>query len=210
VAPPDRSERPASDLGEDQDLALRRLVLRFVLGFGCLFAAVWVLAYFFRVEVEMASHWFVDRFGGPGVAVGFFIPDAFTLPLPNDAFTMFGRLGGMPYWSVVFWGSLGSIAGGSTGWAIGYWGLSHLPTLRAWFERKGATILARVHRRGTIALAAAALTPIPYSVTCWAAGAVKMPFWRFFAVSTLRIVRVAFYLWLIEAGVTAAMATPVQ
>lgn len=196
---------------DDDALALRRLVVRFALGFGALFFGVWALVVFFRTEVELASHWFVDTLGGPGIAVGFFIPDAFTLPIPNDAFTVFGRLGGMPFWRVVMWGSLGSLAGGSTGWAIGYWGVSRLPALRNYFERKGALIIERVHRQGSWALAAAALTPIPYSITCWAAGAVKMPFGRFFAVSTLRVVRVAVYLWLIEAGIvvmTSAGPTP--
>ena len=41
--------------------------------------------------------------------------DAFTLPLPNDAFTFFGRAAGMPFWECVFWGSLGSLVGESDG-----------------------------------------------------------------------------------------------
>lgn len=189
----------ATDPGAD----LRRTLLAFVVGFGALFLAVWLLLYFQQARVVALSEWFVARLGGPGVALGFFIPDAFTVPLPNDAFTMFGRLGGMGFWTVVAWGSAGSILGGSAGWAIGYWGLSRMPALRRYFERKGAVILERVQRAGLVALAVAALTPVPYSITCWAAGAVKMPFGSFLAVSSLRIVRVAFYLWLIEVGVVS-------
>ena len=187
---------------------LRRLVAKFALGFGVLFGGVWVLLYFFQAEVQVWSRWFVEQFGGPGVAIGFFIPDAFTLPLPNDAFTVLGRLGGMDFWEVVAWGSLGSIVGGSLGWAIGYWLISRLPPLQRYFERTGKVVLERVQRRGMMALAAAALTPIPYSITCWAAGAVQMPFWRFFLVSLLRIVRVAMYLWLIEMGALTGSLTP--
>ena len=59
---------------------------------------------------------------------------------------------------------------------------------------------ALVERYGVIALAATALTPLPFSLGCWAAGALKMPFSTFFAVALLRIPRVAGYLALIYFG----------
>ena len=92
-------------------------------------------------------------------------------------------------------------------WGIdrsGYWisrGLFQRSSrVRNFVESRGGELMKRLHHGGTYVLAAAALTPLPYSIACWAAGAIKMPFGRFLAVSSLRVVRVAGYLWLIEAG----------
>jgi membrane protein YqaA with SNARE-associated domain len=50
-------------------------------------------------------------------------------------------------------------------------------------------------------VAVAAITPLPYSIFCWAAGAGRLDFTRFMAVSVpLRIIRVAGYLYLIQLG----------
>jgi uncharacterized membrane protein YdjX (TVP38/TMEM64 family) len=54
-------------------------------------------------------------------------------------------------------------------------------------------------------VAVAAITPLPYSIFCWAAGAGKLPFRRFLLVSLLRIVRVAGYLYLIQLGLLGAL-----
>ncbi|GEM_PF-654076 len=180
--------------------------LRLVLStFGVLFGVgvlAWTLAYFFRETLLSLSAWFVDSFGGPGIAVGFFIPDAFTIPLPNDMFSFFGVMGGIGFLEVVFWGSLGSLLGGSTGWMIGRWCISDRPVLRRFIERKGGDEIERqLQRHGAVFLAIAAITPLPYSVVCWAAGASKMPYRRFIAISLLRIPRVSFYLWLLQIGV---------
>jgi membrane protein YqaA with SNARE-associated domain len=196
---PESSPRPGAVLD------LRALLVRLLVGLSLLFALAAGLGLVFREPLLGVARWFVDSFGGPGIAVGYFVPDAFTVPLPNDAFTMFGRLGGLSFPVVVAWGTLGSLAGGSTG----YWlarllaGRSH--RLRAAIERRSGDLLRKVHGASSVVLAAAALTPIPYSIACWACGVVRMPFSTFLAVSSLRVFRVAGYLWLIEAGFVAVL-----
>jgi membrane protein YqaA with SNARE-associated domain len=49
-------------------------------------------------------------------------------------------------------------------------------------------------------VAIAAITPLPYSLSAWAAGAVHMRFATFFAVSLSRVLRVAGALYLIQLG----------
>ena len=41
---------------------------------------------------------------------------------------------------------------------------------------------------------------LPFSICCWASGALRLRPDLFFAVALLRIPRVAFYLWLIKIG----------
>jgi membrane protein YqaA with SNARE-associated domain len=194
-------EERAAPEAEAPPLDLSRVLIGAMLGIVGFTLLAAVLGWLFYEPALELGRWFVGTFGGPGVAVGFFFPDAFTVPIPNDAFTAFGLFGGMAFWEVVFWGSLGSMAGGSTGWSIGRYLLTRSKTLQRFIERRGGEQMrAQLVRGGRYFLAIAAVTPIPYSVTCWAAGATKMPYWQFITISLLRIPRVAGVLWLIEKG----------
>jgi membrane protein YqaA with SNARE-associated domain len=193
-------EEPAAPEAE-APLDLRRVLIGAMLGIVGFTLLAALLGWLFYDPALELGRWFVATFGGPGVAVGFYFPDAFTVPIPNDAFTAFGLFGGMPFWEVVFWGSLGSMAGGSTGWAIGRYLLTRSKKLQQFIERRGGEQMrAQLVRGGRYFLAIAAVTPIPYSVTCWAAGATKMPYWQFITISLLRIPRVAGVLFLVQQG----------
>lgn len=192
-------ERPAAS--SPAPLDLRRVLVGAVLGMMGFTVLAALLGWLFHEPLLGLGRWFVANFGGVGIAVGFYFPDALTMPVPNDAFTAFGLWGGMGFWQVVFWGSIGSLAGGSTGWLIGRYLLSRSAKLQGFLERRGGEEM-RQHlvRGGRWFLAVAAVSPVPYSVTCWAAGATKMPFWEFITISLLRIPRVAAFLWLIQRG----------
>lgn len=190
-----------STADEPAPLDLRRVMLTAVVAMMGFTVVAALLGWLFHEPLLGVGRWFVDSFGGVGIAIGFFLPDAFTLPIPNDAFTAFGLWGGMGFWRVVAWGSLGSLAGGSTGWAIGRYFLARSAKLQAFINaRGGEEMRAQLVRGGRWFLAIAAVTPIPFSVTCWAAGATKMPYWEFVTISLLRIPRVAGFLWLIQMG----------
>lgn len=183
-----------------ETLELRRLLLSFFASFTALFAVVYAALRIFEAQVTAASEFFVEQFGGLGVALGYFVPDAFTLPLPNDAFSLIGRVGGMSFPAVVFWGTVGSLVGGSVGWLIGKHLIGRWARLQRYFDRVGSRMMARYQQGGAWILLAAALTPLPYSIACWGAGAIGMPYARFMLISCSRVFRVAGYLWLIEQG----------
>ena len=75
-------------------LEFRRLLVSFFVSFSLLFVAVYATLQVFKPEVTAASAWFVHTLGGAGIGLGYFLPDAFTLPIPNDAFALVGRVGG--------------------------------------------------------------------------------------------------------------------
>ncbi len=168
----------------------------FIVGLVAIAAA---LGAFFRDPLQELSEAFVSVLGGPGIAIGYLIPDAFTVPIPNDAFGWFGIEGGVPFWEVVFWGTLGSVAGGCVGYLIG----QRLRTTR-WVSQfmagRGRALERLIRRYGLWVVAIAAMTPLPYSLSAWAAGAVHMRFSTFFAVSLTRTFRVAGALYLIKLG----------
>lgn len=153
---------------------------------------------FLRAPVTELGAGFIATLGGIGVAIGYFVPDSLSVPIPNDVFGLLALSGGMPFVEVVLWGTLGSLAGGSTGWAIGRW-FAGTARWERWRRRFGPE-LALVETWRAPALAAAAITPLPYSVACWACGALRMPYRTFLAVSTLRVLRVAGYLALVRWG----------
>jgi membrane protein YqaA with SNARE-associated domain len=159
-------------------------------------AAIGILARepLFRVGKE-----FVAALGGVGVALGYLIPDALNLPLPNDLVSLLGRAGGMPFAAVVLWGYAGSLLGGCCGYAIGR-ALSERPVGQRFFAGRGARLRARLEHDGSWVLALFAVTPLPFSLAAWAAGAARMDFRRFLLISQLRLLRVGLYLYLIELG----------
>jgi membrane protein YqaA with SNARE-associated domain len=100
---------------------------------------------------------------------------------------------------------VGSILGGTVGFFIGRT-LGTTQWMIRFFQTRGAEAYAITKRYGLVALALAAFTPIPYSIVCWACGAVKIRLRDFLLISLLRIPRVALYLWLIQQGFVAMPA----
>lgn len=180
-------------------MSTRALVVATLVSLLVLGAAAAAAGATLREPLLALGHSFVQHFGGPGVAAGYFLPDAFTIPLPNDAVGLAGLAGGLSFGEVVMWGTAGSVLGGCTGYGVGR-GVSRIPRFAQLLARRGEAARILVARRGAWGLAAAALTPLPYSVACWACGALAMPFPVFVAVSSLRVIRVAGYLALVRAG----------
>lgn len=182
----------------------RRLVISSVVALAGVMIVVAALGYFFHEPLLRVSQGFVEKFAGPGIALGFYLPDAFTLPLPNDVVTLLGLNGGMGFVEVCAWATAGSLAGGTTGYWIGRY-LRGTKLVRRVFERSGGQAQAILDRYGALAVAVAAITPLPYSIFCWAAGAGRVRFSTFLLVSQLRILRVAGFLYLLQLGLFSAV-----
>lgn len=185
--------------GVEGELDARRLIVSSLVALVALLVVIAALGAWFREPLLSAGRWFVDTLGGPGIAVGFLVPDAFTVPIPNDAFLALGRAGNMPTVPLVAWALLGSVAGGSIGWGLGRL-LRRTRALARFLTGRGAGLDRALRRHGLLVVAVAAITPLPYSISAWAAGSTAMPYLAFFAVSLLRLVRIVGALWLIDLG----------
>jgi len=182
---------------------VRRIFIRMAIATVLIVAVVLLALILFRDELSALSKTFVDHLGGVGIAVGFALPDGFTLPLPNDAFTFFGYRGGIPFWECVAWGTLGSLIGGSIGFYIGRT-LQRTRAYKRIMATRGREVTQMVERYAGWTLFIAALTPLPYSLACWAVGAGGMRYRTFFLISLSRVIKVAFYLWLLAEGILPA------
>jgi len=183
----------------DADLDTRGLLVRFTVGVLLLLGAFAVLGAVLREPVEQAARLWVDATGLVGMFGAIAVLDSVPTPIPPDLFTGFAYLGGLEFWSISLAASLASVTGGTAAWAV-----ARRFSTTDWFQRfihgRGARPYALVKRYGTVALVLGAVSPLPFSLTCYAAGTLKMPYPRFFAVAMLRAPRILFYLALIRLG----------
>ncbi|MEL6346233.1 MAG: VTT domain-containing protein [Myxococcota bacterium] len=183
----------------DEPLAPGRLLLQMAAGIALLMAVTFVVGRYFETELLIAGVAFVEHFGGAGIAICCGLPDAVTLPPPHEMCMAFARAGGMSFWEVISWATAGSITGGFVGYWIGRQ-LSHTRWFQNLIQGRARLAWQAIERHGAFALALGALSPVPYSVCCWASGAMRMRPALFLFVSLLRMPRLALYLWIIQLG----------
>ena len=194
----DHTPAPAPPSPEDV-LPARQILIQTGIGILVLMGVTFLLGILFEEDLRTLGQSFVSMFGGAGVAVCCALPDAVPMPPPHEVCMSFARLGGLGFWEVVLWATGGSISGGTVGYLIGR-SLSDT----AWFQERingqARQAWALIERHGPLALAIGAITPIPYSICCWASGAIRMRPSVFLVVSLLRLPRLALYLWLVQGA----------
>jgi membrane protein YqaA with SNARE-associated domain len=194
-APSSKSGEPAwrEELGLDAR-SLRRLWM----GLLILLVGTAAAGYVLRAPLTSIADWFVDELGLWGLFTGILLTDSWVAPpMTHEPLLLFALAGGVPF--VVIWAcaSAASVLAGPLGYVLG----SLL--VRAPFVRRrlsGSSVESVMRRRGAVVVAAAAITPIPFALTTWLAGAIGIPFGTFFAACLVRIVKVALYLGLITLG----------
>lgn len=186
------------DTPADEPIAPRTLLWRAAVGLLTLFAGVAALGFLLREPLEWLAAWFVGNLGLPGVVLAVTIVD--TLPLTHEPVLLLAWSGGIPFWHIWAAASAGSVAAGVIGWFLGR-ALGGRPTVQRFFERY--RLSSFLDRYGAWAVAVAALTPFPYAVATWAAGAARVPLVLVFAGSLVRLLKVWIYLSLIVLGWSA-------
>jgi len=199
--PPAPDDSRALDGGVDPaaELDARGLIIRFTVGVFGLLTVFGMLGVVIREPLEAAAQAWVGATGLAGMFVAIGVLDSIPTPIPPDLFTGFAYVGKLPFWQIAGVASAASVSGGTAAWLV-----ARRFRTTAWFKRfihgRGAGAYALVKRYGTIALVLGAVSPLPFSLTCYAAGTLGMPYRRFFAVAMLRAPRIVFYLALIRLG----------
>ena len=191
------NQKKISKQTQQDTLAPKKLLLQTIATLVILVLILGVLSYYFKPMMETWSKTFIQHTGVWGVALGFFFPDAFTLPIPPDTFLVAGHLGGLDFWQILTWASAGSILGGCFGFLM-IRRITNHEKISQWLKPKIKKGEVFMQAYGLWAVAVAALTPLPYSMICWASGAMGVRFTPFLLVSLLRIPRVAVYLFAIQ------------
>jgi membrane protein YqaA with SNARE-associated domain len=192
----------AQALAAERAAYVRRNVVGALLSLGALFGIVVLAGVVYESELLALTHWIYHQIGIPGLATLLFLADSVTAPIPPDVILVVVAktdLAHSWYWLVPLGGALSAVAG-VFGWTLGVHLSGHraiAPLLAQFNHRHGD----RVRRYGKLTVALGALTPLPFSITCWSAGALGMPLREFFPVTLLRIPRyVVFYLGIAYAA----------
>lgn len=183
----------------EAEASLRPVIVQAVVITAIMFAAIMLGAVFLREPLEALAHWIVEELGLIGVFVGVLATDALTVPIPPDTYLFVAVASHTPVVPMLAVCCAGSIIAGSIAYRLGPY-IQRLPFLRARLERfrpRGEKLFLKY---GTWTVAIAALTPIPFSVTCWLAGIYKMPYRPFVAATFVRIPRLVGYYFLFELG----------
>ncbi len=182
--------------GSEEELRAyaKRSAIKGVAGIVVVFIVIGLAGVFFRDSLLMATSWVHETIGVAGLFLVILLADSVTAPLPPDVvLVVVANTSLSESWYVIVpaLGAL-SVAAGSLGWLLGLWlGDTRIPRiLFGRFRKRNQTLVTRY---GAWGVALGALTPIPFSVTCWTAGMFKMPYRSFFAVALLRLPRYLLY-----------------
>lgn len=136
-----------------------------------------------------------------GLGLLIVLADSITSPIPPDFVLLVVATTPLKHnalWLIPLGGLLSSLAG-VLGWYLGHTAASHrrIAARLANFSARHGVAVAKY---GRLTVALGALTPLPFSITCWSAGALGMPLRQFFPMSLLRLPRyVVFYLLIVYA-----------
>lgn len=171
---------------------------RLAFGLVLLLGVSALAAILLREPLTTLAAWFMREMGLLGLFVGVVCTDIWVAPpLTHEPLLFFAHAGGVPF--VEIWGvaSAASVVAGPIGYLAGAL-LGRLPFVDR--RLNGSGVEKVMARRGAIVVAAAAITPIPFAMTTWLAGAVGVRPLPFFAACLVRVIKVALYLGLIALG----------
>lgn len=179
--------------------SLRPLIIQTVVITLAMFGAIALGAMFLREPLERFAHWIYEELGVIGVFLGTLLTDSLTLPIPPDTYLFVAVASHEPVVPILAATCAGSVMGASVAYRLGPV-IQRLPFLRRRLEKFRSRGERLFLRYGTWTVAIAALTPIPFSVTCWLAGIYRMPYRAFVLASLARIPRLVGYYYLFQLG----------
>ena len=121
----------------------------------------------------------------------FFVSESILGLIPPEIFIAWSAKMGSPvmYLSLL---ALLSYLGGVASYFIGL-GIYHIPKVHAYFDTKLASHIKNTRKWGGFLIIVGALLPIPFSMTCMAAGLIRFKFTNLLLFGLLRFVR--FYIY---------------
>jgi membrane protein YqaA with SNARE-associated domain len=203
---------PQTDDARDEEVTspsfdglLRETLLVTILMVG----GVAVAGYLFRAPLEQTARWLVDTLGYAGLFGGIFVADAFTVPIPPDTYLFLSiasqttqALANPPIETLVTTlvvCSAASVIGGNIAYWLGPY-IEQIPILQDKLEEYRPEGEKLFGEWGSLAVAIAALTPVPFSIVSWLAGIYRMKYSAYFAASLARIPRIVGYYALYYVG----------
>lgn len=159
---------------------------------------IFFMALSFEPYIRQSADWLTETFGFLGLTLFVFATDLVISPIPPDAALFFiGKSALHSQWFVLVpvLGLASSVAG-ICGWVVGR-KLQNLKFIQSWFAPFAKEHEESIKRFGFWMVVMGALTPLPFSLTCWMAGIFDLSFRRILIASFFRVPRFLIYYWAI-------------
>ena len=175
--------------------SLKKSAIPIILIVGLLF---FVNEYVFTVDdgLELLTH----SFSRIGVLITFFISETLLGLIPPEIFIGWSKKTANPIFNVSVLATL-SYLGGVISYFIGKAG-TKIPSMKNYLEVKMAKNLKNIRKWGGFLILVGALLPLPFSISCMAAGIIQYPLKNVVLFGLFRFVRFALYGWAIFNVVT--------
>ncbi len=174
-------------------LERRHLVLTLVL-LSALFLAVGLFGFIFEGEIAFLTQQIANLFGFTGLALLLLVSDSVISPLPPDLILIvIAKSDWREHWYIYvpILGAISTLAG-IVGWTIGHF-LARTKVAPQVLVNIALQERERVQKFGAWAVFLGAITPLPYSATCWTAGFLGLDFKKFLLVNLARFPRIVIY-----------------
>ena len=180
---------------------IRKNLINALVGLLLFVVVMGLLGVLFEAELTRTTTWIVDKIGFVGMAGVLAVTDTLVTPFPPDILLVIIANSPLAENWPFYVGVLGavSVCAGMTGYGIGRW-LGHFAWTRRLFGQFKEEHHEFIRKYGFWAVVIGAVTPLPYSVTCWTAGVLGVRWTVVFAASALfRIPRFYLFYWLLTS-----------
>jgi len=191
-APPEA--HPPSDKS-----TLMGLLVRWMTALGTLLVLAFLLGRWFRPELEEMGRSFVERYGLWGMAFGTVIADGLHFPVPPQFYMLMAIASGGPQLAPFAAVTAASLAGGCLAYSLSGV-LGGVPWLARKLARSSRVVTDLYAKHGYRVVLIASLTPIAFSMLCYASGLCRLPKRAFAVVALLRVPKLAAYYYLVKLG----------
>lgn len=178
---------------------IRKNILQGLILLLVLITLIFIVVLSFEPQIRATSDWLTKEFGFIGISALVFLTDLIVSPIPPDAALFFiskSDLHQQWYLVVPFLGIVSACAG-VFGWLIGQ-RLKSLKIVQKYMVYFGEKQHKEsIKRFGFWVLVLGALTPLPFSLTCWFAGILNIPFKTTVLGCLFRVPRFVVYYWAI-------------
>lgn len=180
----------------EEPLEPRALARQLLVGLVLLVGIGLIAGLLLREPIERFSVVIVGWMGLPGIFVAILALDS--LPFTwHDPLLLVGYEGGIDFWSLVGTAGFASCLSGFTGYLLGS-ALAPRPWVQRLFRKY--RVFGFMQTYGAAFVVVAALTPFPFALATWAAGATRSPVRQVVLGSLFRFPRVLVYTALFVGG----------
>lgn len=177
---------------DDKEQSINKYLIGTVISIIIVISIAGFLGFLYKDGIEEITEYIAKKTGFLGLALIILFADSLMPAFPTDIILLIIAKSSLNSdWGIyILIIGIASIIAGIIGWNIGKWVRER--TRLKWIskQRDNNKLLKKYGFWGVMI---GALTPIPFSLTCWTAGYLKMPFKNFLLASFFRIPRYFIY-----------------